>query len=259
MAKTKNALLKTATATSYFSDEHEKCCKYLQAYKQKRTNENLHQLRVSIKKIKAVFIMADKVLDQNQFEKHFGPYHIIFQKAGIIRDIALHQKHLSKFDSAKKLKVANRLQLVSLNGEFVLSEPLMLKHIQNNRKEIEKNLSTIQSASVYNYCKKLVNKLPHQWKKVKEPEQVHGFRKKLKQVLYCVELLNPEEKQNIISEKNLERIAQLQNMIGKWHDAMDLLQKIFVANTADDKETVTAPKTKASKLLSKIKKQGKHL
>ena len=203
--------------------------------------------------------MADKVLHQNQLEKNFASYHSIFQKAGIIRDITLHQKHLSKYDNAKKLKAANRLQLLSLNREFVLGEPFMLEQVKNNCKGIKENLSTIQSASVYNYCKKLVSKLQHQWKKVKKPKQVHSFRKNLKQIIYCVELLNPDEKLKIISEKEFERIAQLQNLIGKWHDTMVLVQKISAPLTAGDKKKLRASKTKGAELLSKIKKQGKLL
>ena len=258
MAKTESSVVKPLTAKSYFLQEHLKCCKFLLAYKQKRTNENLHQLRVSIKKIKAVIVMAEKISHQSILERHFSGYKIIFKKAGVIREIALQQKHLAKNSVNLKLKNANRSELIKLKKEFIASTPQLMKDVQNNKQQIEKSMALIPYKEIKSYCRQRIKKLPKQWKKVKNKEEVHGFRKKIKHVLYCSQLLNTDDRTELISAKKITQIDKLQNLIGKWHDRVVLLQKMQTAHL--NTELKNNPlKLKTKQLLSKIKREGKIL
>ncbi len=258
MAKTESSVVKPLTAKSYFLQEHQKCCKYLRAYRQKRTNENLHQLRVSIKKIKAVIVMADRISDQSLIEQYFSAYRLIFKKAGAIREIALQQKHFAKAAANTKLKNTNRNELIKLNKEFVTSTPLLLKEVQNNKQQIAKSLALIPYKAINSYCTQRIKKLPKQWKQVKSKEEIHKFRKKLKQVLYCTQLLNTHDRKELLSTKKITQIDTLQNLIGKWHDHVVLLQKMQIADL-DTNLKYSPVKLRVSQLLSKIKKQGKQI
>ena len=78
-----------AIAKEYYLAQHNLCRKHLRAYTKRKSAENLHQLRVAIKKMRAVLKMLSKLNSHFEYRPVFLPYKNIFMQAGAIREESL--------------------------------------------------------------------------------------------------------------------------------------------------------------------------
>ena len=60
--------------------------------------ENIHQFRVSVKKLRAFFVLLDDSLSQNKLSKIFKPVRKIFRHAGEIREAYLNLQMSSRYN-----------------------------------------------------------------------------------------------------------------------------------------------------------------
>jgi len=175
--------------------------------------ECLHQLRVDIKKIKAIYSFANAV-----FEKKYKLTKLkqLFDKAGVIREIQIH---------------INQLELLLPPTRKVIKElkkkeaSLILQFI----KCLNQNLNII-----YNFHKNscLPNKLPNEkvivryFNKEKksatiklknaERDELHNYRTKIKKLMYLYNFF-PNKTQKVI-QFNKVKIKKIQEQLGDWHD-----------------------------------------
>lgn len=187
--------------------------------------EDIHQLRVSIKKLRAIWSLADIMLNGKwKKKKHQKLFKKLFDNAGMIREaqinlgliaqmddseLAEYSAHLKKLEDKGLIKLLNQIdrfdtsKLDSLNRELFkhlskTSEEKILKHTESyislRFKKIEKLLS-----------KPLTNK------------QLHKIRILLKGIHELFTIIQELDLQNDLSEL-LEEIKTLNHEIGIWHD-----------------------------------------
>ncbi|WP_187696208.1 CHAD domain-containing protein, partial [Xanthovirga aplysinae] len=81
----------------YYQLQNQKLQENLTKVKENFDEEALHDLRVSIKKIKALYELMDCLLEKEYFiSKKFLPYKNLFKAAGKLRDIHVQQGLIRK-------------------------------------------------------------------------------------------------------------------------------------------------------------------
>jgi CHAD domain-containing protein len=197
--------------------------------------EDFHDIRVEIKKLNAVSGILKFCFRPFKRRKFIDPYKKLFSCAGKIREAQLESE------------LFEELQLTASLGSYLKNKNAQLekdvsqfeKMAKAIRKRMDKNLQTLEPCfnkinreKIYSFVINLSNQVNFiigdvEW----TDEEVHELRKKLKELLYTINIFQ-------ISGAESKSIDALQDMIGKWHD------KVVIANQLSNK-----------KLLKKINKQ----
>jgi CHAD domain-containing protein len=247
---------KPPLAKEYFIEQHALCCKYLRAYSARKSAENLHQLRVAIKKLRALLHMLHKIDPAFEYRKVFLPYKNVFKQAGAIREESLHRDKILKAIENYEPPNASLRLIDKRNKELISAIPRHLKNISKVEPEIFDGFEKLERKKILPYCTRLFKHLANKWKKIESEEDLHKFRKRLKQFIYCSHLLSDNEKAGIATAKKYTALDELQDILGKWHDNVLLLNKL-----SDDKLKVSARfvfalKHQTHQLLIKARKKG---
>jgi len=186
--------------------------------------EILHQFRVELKKIRAVFFHLEEMRDQKAVKKIHQDVKKIFRKAGEIRELQLEiawlEKH-RKFNLLRLMQYESKLR--KSDKYFHKRIPYMLDTFKKACRKTEHRLSKLSQQQTNQYISK-------KWQVVLLPlltnideKYWHETRKGVKQLVYARHWINAE---TILQKKVISiflSLDKLQNSIGKWHD-LDLLE-----------------------------------
>ncbi len=217
----------------YLSKKGKDWMSQLHIYDQSRNPEALHQLRLDIKKIKAFVQLLGKVDKVNKAAKDFGLLKNMFRQAGKIRDAGNNLQLLDRFHHAPEVYKQEQTRLQSAaSDEFH-------EHIKEYRKKGRKagrrllaDIRPIPADCIRDwYAEQLVS---IGVLLTATGRQLHEARKKIKQLLYVLRLL-PEQ---LVKALHLDTdyLDQLQDAIGKWHDAAMVLDTWAGKDLADSQE-----------------------
>ena len=214
------------TAEEYFLQQHTVCCQLLRTCNFEKNSEDLHQLRVSIKKIKAILCLLNDLQADFKFKTCFAPYKNIFKHLAPIREEFLQIERLKNDTGNRQIKSKRSARVSKLIKGFKNASSAYLKDIEIILPVILKHLRNLKYKTILPYCQKLLKHLKKQWKNIDNDDKLHRYRKQLKQLLYCSKLLTAKERSQLISAEKLKNIDMLQNIIGQWHDNILLLNRI---------------------------------
>lgn len=216
-------MLKKKKQQRYLSEKNKEWQTHLQIFDASRDPEALHQLRVTLKKLKAIARFSE-ACSGGRAVRDFNGLKKMFKQAGVIRDAGNHLHLLEHFHEAPQeyKEQQNQLQ-TKATADFIL-------HIEDYRRQGKKAgrrlLSDIHSIPVV--CIR-------DWYAVQliktgifltaSGDQLHKARKQIKDMLYVLKLLPSR----LAGELRLDTdyLESLQDAIGQWHDAV-----IVVANWA---------------------------
>ena len=195
--------------------------KHLNSYYETKDTEDLHKLRVHIKKIRALSEWSN-ALKENKTKKTLNKLKKLFKEAGHIRSILITISTLNKYnikasqiikEEQKKLKLHSRL--------FLLHYWLYKKDIDNTWLYLKGHIKEPKTKHLINKaiksCKIIEETLTNKRKK----EEWHEARKLLKIVLYNAEAKFQKTNQNI--NFNFEYASDIQHQLGEWHDLTMIL------------------------------------
>ncbi len=246
---------KEVDLTGYYAEQQEICLQCLSSYSGNK--EQLHRLRVAIKKIKAVFKLTNALHKKFKYKKAFAPYRPVFKAAGPIREEQLLDDKLKGL--IKTGKAQQRAAVIKrLNQQFRKQIAGFVAGMGQTSKT-EDALGSLSGKKVANYCSALLKKIQKSWLKLKSEKDFHEMRKELKQLQYCVQLLPKKQREEIISSKKLERLDELQDTIGKWHDNVLVLDKLSQNEEVIPDDFVTALKEETRALRDEFLKTGNKL
>lgn len=180
------------------------------------TAETFHELRVEIKKLKALVELIAFCSKNFKAGKTFKPFKTIFKKAGKIREMQLEQTILQTQPNFQLLqKIPNRLkkeEVKKIKKFFLIINKHLTKRMKEKYRVINSLLLKIDIKKIEIYrdtTKKKINKLicKNNFKK----KQIHDFRKRLKVFQYNEKII-PVQK-NLDTEQD-----ELSELLGKWHD-----------------------------------------
>lgn len=197
---------------SYLDEHWEKLIEHLEQYFRYQEPNDLHQLRVNIKKISALVQFLDQDQDAAQVKKAFEPIREIFKAAGKIREIhilleIIEQLELNYPWVTKILE--HRKNQATLH--FLRSKKKFRKAVKRGYTKYSRKI-TSHPDFVLKYF--LINQIQSAQIQLSK-QNYHEVRKKIKVVLNLTNLL-PQTQNTFL---NIEYLDATQKVIGDWHDA----------------------------------------
>jgi CHAD domain-containing protein len=194
----------------------------------------IHDLRLQVKKIKAV---TELLKSGGKHPKNFSVSEIkpMFKDAGTIRTAEMHLKQL-KEAGLEHPDVRKELMAETINGyiKLIENQKKYLKDIRQTKKAFNKHIRSIKERKLKRYFLYAVGALALELQGTLHTEQLHEFRKNIKELLYVFKML-PQKLQRKIN-LNVPWLDQLQEAIGDWHDldltASFLKEKGFTSSPA---------------------------
>lgn len=205
--------MKKNVLNDYILSRLKKIEKDLLAYLHDKDPEQLHRLRVEIKRIKAIFSFANSTDTKSYRAAKLKP---LFRKAGEIRELQINIQLLSSLPQADEKQIAQlKNEELNLSEEFISKAPLFFKSIKNFRRKttLSPGLPTEKRIKKY-FRKKLAKTLSAL--QPGDRERLHLFRKGIKEMMYVFDALPDKSRERIII--NRPYINRLQQKAGEWHD-----------------------------------------
>jgi CHAD domain-containing protein len=175
----------------------------------------LHQLRIAIKKIKA-FARLSAACSDDHAKKDSNLLKKMFKQAGAIRDAGNHLELLGHFHEAPEdyKKEQHQLRAVA-TGQFVQDLGEYQKLGEKARRRLGADIHAIRTGCIKDWYGEQIIKIGVLL--TASGDRLHKARRLIKQLIYVLKVL-PED---LAKELNLDRdyLDQLQEAIGKWHDA----------------------------------------
>jgi len=188
---------------------------HLKAVPVRHDTEALHQVRIDIKKVKAVLTLIHESRKKFRSHKHFLPFRTIFRKADAIRQSEVLASLLSKYPEEGQL--LPQTEHPSLET-FESGVPEYLQTVKTQSKNLKPYLKKIKRHAIGRYLK-------HQYKKIKGKlyphlalKDIHKTRKSIKEALFIAGSADH------LKKKKKKFYDTLQEAIGNLHDKQLLLQ-----------------------------------
>ena len=194
--------------------EHKGALRNLKGFVKNGDQEQLHQFRVGIKKLRAVASLIEETTYKDRLRQDLKPIKKTYQLSGSVRDSFLHIKlgkdvaASTEYLSDEKLvlkKAAKKLRKGRPHHFKMLrrSEKKMLRHVQSpGDKKI--NVFYLNELHAIHECLNNSN----------DSEALHECRKRLKILIYNLPLVRTILNQAV----NEDYLQQVQSAIGDWRD-----------------------------------------
>ncbi|MBK7302626.1 MAG: CHAD domain-containing protein [Saprospiraceae bacterium] len=210
-----------------YLDKHSSAIGLLFSKAQKtNTQTYYHQLRIEIKKLRALIDLIGHFDKKFKPNKALKPFHKIFESAGKIRELQLEESQMKKHYSATTFtayKLILKEQKVKHHEAF--SELIKGSLIEKQKKtinELKKSIKKIDEQKVEKYLHKKsqqINKLTALG--VEDIADLHKLRKLIKTYSYNLKLIDQTDKEPI-----LPLYSNLPELIGQWHDTQTMLKHL---------------------------------
>jgi CHAD domain-containing protein len=252
---------------SYFQEQLTVVVDNWQTAQAEHDVDALHDLRVGIKRLKALYQVLDPMSNGVfEYKLHFEDIRQLFKAVGKLRDIQVQSRLFAYF--AKEAPLENfkdfYWQLQSLSDAE--SEDLKVALLHFNPKVAEDSLNdAAMFLDAYpedkaikltlKYLKKRLNQIAALLPQKKDEEAMHEMRSRVKQAFYCIELLKlmQPDLEPIDSPKTIKLVGEL---LGQWHDHVVLAAQIELFLEENDDEFPAAP---YENMLKSIRKAAKKL
>jgi CHAD domain-containing protein len=197
----------------------------------KRTNANdIHKLRVELKKIRALIVLRESV--GIRFSAHAKKLvRALFKQAGKIRDAQVSAQLVKQMGAGSADFFLHQRNAVEKESKRFVK--LVSKHtdelIETNAAAWRK-LSAIPFSDVKKYVGKTMRTLKKAYRPRLKQADLHESRKLIKRLVYLDSLL--KEKDRKLLKQNIELLRNLEEEVGKWHDAVvtgDLLKDFRIS------------------------------
>ncbi len=212
-------MLERKRQVNYFRKRWESLFSHLHAFADYGDTEELHRVRMEIKKIKALFSLQKNRVDGKNERKHFKPICKLFDKAGKIRVAQINLELMHRFRITNS--PLEKIQTHTLVGESEKLHSKIVRHEKNIRKEYSFFLDqfhNLENERIRKSVGKELKSLAKVFSGNMKVKQLHHSRMKLKNLIYANEICSirlPDE-----SQLNAVYIRKLEQMIGKWHDTV---------------------------------------
>jgi len=215
----------------------------LKTFMQTDDKEQLHILRVEVKKLRAMLTLIETVTHNKKLFKFFKPVRRVFKHAGDIRNSQINVELAHKYQlHNKSFEIAQHETMTQSAEEFKLRAPKYLKKLKQARNHIKGSLGKIKDKSIAGFYRKQLKQIAGSLAIPHFDDALHECRKQLKVLMYNHQLMGKALENRLTF--NGQYIDDLQTYIGNWHDhvlAIDLF---------------ASPEVKDKPVVAKIKKQN---
>ncbi|NVJ85175.1 MAG: CHAD domain-containing protein [Algoriphagus sp.] len=255
----------------HYEGQVEAFLSYFNQAKEFPSTETVHQMRVSIKKLRAIWELSEE-LSHNSWKKtaHFSLISRLFKTAGAFREDQVHLKNIERlnddcwFSFSEKLKESekrNQLKFSDIILDFDIKKFKKLNtHWIEKFESIPDEIVTEKATSSIIRKHKKIQKINQKGGKSQELHQIRIYLKAIQEILVVLSKLNSNKKFEILENS----VKALSHQLGKWHDYRDLLKSIKNFLNKSPKDEVSRSFKKSFKELKqeqkdRRKKVQKHL
>lgn len=186
----------------------------------------LHQLRLELKKLKALLELitaCSKLFNRQKWSK---PFNLIFKKAGKVRDLQVGEALIVPFFKTIRHKAyKNQLQLDQIEAKqefFKCIHKIENKNLKRILNKIKITLKNIDRRLVNTYMQKIEKRIKYILvQQHLNTANIHDLRKRLKKYYYTK--ISLDYKKPILPFHDVE---VLQELIGKWQDCFILTEHL---------------------------------
>jgi CHAD domain-containing protein len=204
----------------------------LKAFLLSENQEELHQFRVQVKKLKAVLTLYAREKENKNLLKDFKPVKRVFAKAGDIRNAHIHLKLGQKHQLAEEGFQQHQQQLLENNlADFKKQGSKYLKAIKKAKIALQHDTHRLHNKTILKFYKEKMAEIEAFFVDPTFDEALHTTRKNIKLLIYNQKIAAPALKDKL--QINLKYLDELQNSIGEWHDhnlTIDLLANTGIAD-----------------------------
>lgn len=188
-------------------------------FQKNNDSEALHQLRVQIKKLRAIRSFLEFTQEEQLDLSTLKP---LFKQAGSLRELYLNMVWLEEGIIFPAARLKKMRQMEEKQKEIFLSKTQ--KYITNVKKisdSITLTGTLPSKEKIKSYFRNKLNELL--WlERIEDRDEMHRFRKTIKEILYVLELL-PDKVQHYL-DLDQTFFDKVQRKAGVWHDAYVGLQ-----------------------------------
>jgi len=226
-------MLKKERQYEYIDKRCENAILSVKNFGENKDHEELHKLRVEIKKLKACATFTSK-LTGGHYKKKLRPITDIFKKAGEIRTARLNLATLKKYHI--RATAFRRGQLaISENAaqQFNTSAERYTHVIKSTCDVVRNDCCDISNKKIREFYSKKIELLSLFFTEKFDEQKLHERRKIIKRLVYAESLLPDKLKGELAI--NIPYLDTLQDIIGKWHDALVIIDLLNNAGTGAQK------------------------
>jgi len=220
-----------------FLKEHlDQLSQHLSLFYESKEAEDIHQLRVNIKKINALIQLFEYLEPDTNYKKLFRPIRILFKQAGEIRELQLYLIKVGTCQAgSEKNEKKLTAKLVKCINRFLKNKEKWSKYLNRFLEKTAKIDHNFEVNTLIAYFNSTLLKINNRLRK----GEFHEARMKIKIILYLKSLFT-EEQHNAI-RINFGFLDQLQKIIGNWHDLQVSLN--FAGTKITEKEIIIEKET----------------
>jgi hypothetical protein len=211
-----------------------------------KEKEELHQIRLEIKKIKALLRLIHFNKKDFRDHKHYMPLRTIFREAGKIRDTGIRKELLEHYTSIHTPFFKSPDKSIK---RFIKQVPDYVNVVRKQKKILLKEIDKIKAHTFTLYLHKKNNELNSLVSNRFTQKDLHVIRKLIKEIIYLTAV---ETKKGNIDPF----LVESDNLIGNWHDKQTLIPWMR-ANTPKEKETIVRLKSESNTDLQTLRKMIK--
>jgi CHAD domain-containing protein len=211
---------------TYYQQQKQTLFQKLDSLEKQMDVEELHDLRVTHKRIRAFFRMLKKI-DPSLLpsDEDYNKIKSFYKTAGELRDLHVQDKEMSKHETNLGMDLSFIHDYISRYEEK--AEKDFYEALNNFDRNVfdryeEQLREGLQKDELYKWYKRVVdftyNKLKTVENKIDQAstaEKLHKVRSNLKDVFYYMEIINSEDTFDDISAKE---VKDAQSFLGDWHD-----------------------------------------
>lgn len=206
--------------------------KALLAFKKSGREDDLHQIRVEIKKLRAVLRFLNASDKEFKYKKTYGPVRDIFKSGATLRSIHVLDRLSKKYKIEKLQTVKNKSFLLR---NIKSSIPHFIRELNEQKKPVAKSIKRLKDNSLQKYLAKKIKQLKNSTQGAIPQNEFHTIRKLMKDLQY----LFPLHKEKNKYQDFLESTSSL---IGDWHDLVILSAGIKNVRTTSQPKQLSSDK-----------------
>jgi len=238
---------KSAIVT-YFAIQKELLDKHIFAAKATMDPEAIHQFRLSIKRIRALFhLLEDVTVGNFNAKQAIRPLRKIFRPAGQLRDIHVQAELIQAYENQFSVRFSAIWEYLILEEQRLI--PKAHKRILRYKPVISGEILLIvlsaldsldSSLLLHNAGKHVIARFQH-LKKLREsiadPKVFHEFRAHQKEAFYMLDFINNFTIGSVNLATPIGDVKATARQIGAWHDKHLLIGRIHKIYLKYDSET----------------------
>ncbi|MBN1387480.1 MAG: CHAD domain-containing protein [Bacteroidales bacterium] len=229
----------------YFEKQVDDICSFMDSIPGRYRMKDIHQLRVRIKRLKAVFSLLEFMHPvEFRAKDHYHVYKAVFKSAGLIRESQINLGLLMKFKGTEKLYKSFSKYIAKLRPEWNTNLDNSINSFNYSRlEEIRKTLNVVFSRNtelellgiITDFIYSELDRIKNLISESNELEYIHEVRIILKNIKPLLSILWTRD-DSTFEKDQYSRLNSTETLIGNWHDRLVLSNALSMFFKAKGKE-----------------------